>query len=170
MQVAHSIFLLYKISFNITYTTVHLSFRWLFQRAGSHGTCFGKPCHAPAVAIFFARYHFLWLPTDKRQDFMGHDRHGKHRRLLRVLCQLLLMNKTAADAVSASKVRYRASIKGILYDSNLPPETVRALRSKGHRMFLLEDDVTNAAAIFSDEDRFVYAAVNNRIGGYCDGN
>lgn len=87
-----------------------------------------------------------------------------------VLCQLLLMNKTAADAVSASKVRYRASIKGILYDSNLPPETVRALRSKGHRMFLLEDDVTNAAAIFSDEDRFVYAAVNNRIGGYCDGN
>ncbi|XP_049520838.1 scoloptoxin SSD14 [Dermacentor silvarum] len=87
-----------------------------------------------------------------------------------VLCQLLLMNKTAADAVSASKVRYRASIKGILYDSDLPPETVRTLRSKGHRMFLLEDDVTNAAAIFSDEDRFVYAAVNNRIGGYCDGN
>nr|XP_050025413.2 uncharacterized protein LOC126520664 isoform X1 [Dermacentor andersoni] len=87
-----------------------------------------------------------------------------------VLCQLLLMNKTAADAVSASKVRYRASLKGVFYDSSLPPETVRELRSKGHRMFLLEDNVTNAAAILSHEDRLVYAAVNNHVGGYFDGN
>ncbi|KAH6934441.1 hypothetical protein HPB50_024230 [Hyalomma asiaticum] len=87
-----------------------------------------------------------------------------------VLCQLVLMNKTVADAVSASKVRYRASLKGVLYDSDLPVETVRELQSKGHRMFLLEDNITNAAAIFSDEDHFVYAAVNNRIGGYFDGN
>ncbi|XP_075541316.1 scoloptoxin SSD14-like isoform X2 [Dermacentor variabilis] len=87
-----------------------------------------------------------------------------------VLCQLLLMNKTAADAVSASKVRYRASLKGVFYDSSLPPETVRELRSKGHRMFLLEDNVTNAAALLSNEDHLVYAAVNNHIGGYIDGN
>lgn len=80
------------------------------------------------------------------------------------------MNKTMADAVSATKVRYRASIKGVLYDTDLPWETVRELRSRGHRMFPLQDNITNAAAIFIDEGHFVYAAVNYRVGGYFDGN
>ncbi|XP_077510823.1 scoloptoxin SSD20-like [Amblyomma americanum] len=87
-----------------------------------------------------------------------------------VLCQLLLMNKTVVDAVTASKVRYRPSLKGAFYDSDLPPETVRELQNKGHRMYMLEDNVTNAAAIFRDEDHRFYPAVNDRIGGYFDGN
>ncbi|CAN7986132.1 unnamed protein product, partial [Ixodes hexagonus] len=37
-----------------------------------------------------------------------------------ILVELLFMNKTMADAISAPKVRFRASVKGVLHDTDLP--------------------------------------------------
>ncbi|XP_064461305.1 scoloptoxin SSD14-like [Ornithodoros turicata] len=86
-----------------------------------------------------------------------------------ILCRLLFMNKTIMDAISEPKIRFRANVKGALYDAKLRHEIFQDLQNKGHKMLVLEDTITNAVGIFWDEDDDIYPGINEGIGGYFDG-
>ncbi|KAM7311368.1 scoloptoxin SSD14-like [Ixodes scapularis] len=86
-----------------------------------------------------------------------------------ILLELLFMNKTMTDAISAPKVRYRANVKGVLHDVDLPRSMVLELQKKGHRMFLMDDKITNAVGVSVDDDNNLYPGVNERVGGYFNG-